>query len=621
MDEQTLERMDAGNSMNRGGIDACPTGTRLMPPKIDVGDELVLPLNKRVVTQFSTDAAGGKELHLYYGEKEIVFDDPKLFGFGEALAKQERFPAGTATTWGNGYDWPQVSELLEQLIDEGVLQHANSNQCAPAVTEDKYQLSPLPPAPCETPRSWLECKSLTRELTGQAVETGYLEMIIPVFRVAHIAMDADGRQVGEANVFPGPLRVDVPTLWRTCPHTGSRYKSEQPMNVSALKSMRQHWNAMLSVLHIIREYYLHRFPRKRPGLTVGDLERLSTLVLAIPAYLMMRKEGRVANGQLHPVLSSMFRVTDGLRLAMHQMLFIPAIEQTLAPDTTMTGAEIFAYAERNHSFFSQFGVCAGPKAMIDEFLGVLVDGNKVANDTLDTLDPAVQEVLDELDSAFTYGLYGLQVNALVFSLWPTMGRTYERLKAELDAWSGAQSDTFTALRERIAKNMANVQTTDIFSREERRTNSERAYAESYAQCANALDSKAKYGTLEECVISNYAQQCAAAEKRLYSILSRRFGIEGTDDRSLRNVITCLLGYLCKEQAILRAANQIQQRINNLLGRDQPTQAITAAALDIYGQLQESVATVPYLVRELEEVLEMRVQVTRDNIEIIERLVA
>ena len=38
---------------------------------------------------------------------------------------------------------------------------------------------------------------------------------------------------------------------------------------------------------------------------------------------------RVENGHLHPVLSSMFRVTDGVRMAMHQMLFSPIYEPTL----------------------------------------------------------------------------------------------------------------------------------------------------------------------------------------------------------------------------------------------------------------------------------------------------
>jgi hypothetical protein len=67
------------------------------------------------------------------------------------------------------------------------------------------------------------------------LELAYLELVIPIFRVAHIAIDEDGRQVGEANFFPKPLRLDIPTEWRTCHYPGTRYQS-QPMNVTALKS-------------------------------------------------------------------------------------------------------------------------------------------------------------------------------------------------------------------------------------------------------------------------------------------------------------------------------------------------------------------------------------------------
>ena len=40
-----------------------------------------------------------------------------------------------------------------------------------------------------------------------------------MFRVAHIALDAEGRQVSEANVFPPALRLDVDTEWRPVPVT------------------------------------------------------------------------------------------------------------------------------------------------------------------------------------------------------------------------------------------------------------------------------------------------------------------------------------------------------------------------------------------------------------------
>ena len=100
------------------------------------------------------------------------------------------------------------------------------------------------------------------------------------------------------NVFPKPLRLDIPTEWRTCPHPGSRFQQELPMNVTALKSMRAYWQPMLVALRRIREAYLRRVPQDRDGWTVGSLERLSSLILTVPAYVLMRSHPVVANGQL-----------------------------------------------------------------------------------------------------------------------------------------------------------------------------------------------------------------------------------------------------------------------------------------------------------------------------------
>ena len=79
-------------------------------------DELIFPKHKRAFVQYMTGESGATELRLYYGDKEISFDEPELFEFGEGLARQPRFLAGTATTWGKDYEWSRIRELLEQLI-------------------------------------------------------------------------------------------------------------------------------------------------------------------------------------------------------------------------------------------------------------------------------------------------------------------------------------------------------------------------------------------------------------------------------------------------------------------------------------------------------------------------
>jgi hypothetical protein len=91
---------------------------------VGADDELVLSMHLRVSTQYVRDAYGTTELRLSFRGKEISFDEPQLFGFGETLAGQSRFIARNAMQWGKGLSWLRVQGLLEQLIEEGLLQFA-----------------------------------------------------------------------------------------------------------------------------------------------------------------------------------------------------------------------------------------------------------------------------------------------------------------------------------------------------------------------------------------------------------------------------------------------------------------------------------------------------------------
>lgn len=585
--------------------------------RIEPHDQLFLPLNKRVVVQYAAGESGQRELHLYCGPKEVIFDEPELFGFGETLAKHASFIAGAAVEWTQGYDWPRVRELLEQMVDEGVLLHgAEGAEGLPSGPEGKDQPSPLPPAPSDRPRTWDECEAITRELTGRALEPGYLELVVPVFRVAHIALDADGRQVGEANVFPRPLRVEVPTRWRTCIYPGSRYLDDKPMNVSALKAMRAHWPQAMAALLRIRDAYLERFPAARSGLTLGDVERLSTLVLAVATYPLVKKDGRVPNGQLDPVLSAMFRVTDGLRMTTHQMLFVPVAEATMSPDMQVSAAEIHAYAERNYSLHSAQGVCAGPTALIDQFLRVVVEGADREQFAAVQFAPAVQDALADMKPAFDYGLLGLQAFAVVFSLWPIMTRAYARMAQVVQEWVGPRTPALDQLGAYLTDKAEVLRNETFHATEEWRANRERVYADIYAQCAAGLGDPVRQ-PLPERISGRLTEQHPAAAETLRQLLGRHCGSpEAGDPGSCDWLVDTLMHCFVRTQQVLQLATEIQERINTLLGRAQPKRPFSATDVDIHVLLQgEEARRLPHLLDELERLLGFRVTITRDRLEI------
>ncbi len=586
----------------------CPFDHGLQPD-----DELALPWHRRAVVQRATQADGRTELTLYLGDKDVSFDEPDLFGFGESIVARGRFRAAEATRWVPTRPWSELRGLLQTLLDEGILVSADAlpEDTGPA---DGDRPAPLPPGPNTRPRDWRDSAALMHELTGRALEPGWLELVVPVFRVAHMALDADGRQVGESNVFPPALRMDIATRWRTCIYPGTRHRNARPMNVTALKAMRAHWPQMMAALRVVRAAYLRRFPRLQGGWTVGHLERLATAVLAVPSYALMKATDPVPGGALHPALSSLFRVTDGLRMVMHQMLFVPIAEPTLAPEAPMDAARILAYAERNHSFDSEHGVCAGPQGLVAEFLAVLVDGVPPDGPS-PALEPAVAAALADVEPAIDYALTGLQAYAAVFSLWPRMTRAYETLLPRLADWAGAapHRPALQAWHTRLEGHVKAVQQATYLAQESWRADRERVYADMHDQCARGLkrDDAPLASRLQPTAGRAAAMQVALDAALRQGLAGGEAGTPAEADARAA-VAAHLAAYLADEQALLGVAVEVQSRINALLGRAAPVRPFDAADIDLHNRLQGAAARrLPDLVAELSEVLGLPIHLDAD----------
>lgn len=581
-------------------------------------DELVLPLHQRVVMQYLEVEGGQRELHLFYGDKQITFDEAAWFGFGEGLARHARFVAAMALHWSPAHTWPEVRALLEQLLAEGVLRLAADGP-APEASLGGAVASPLPVAPCPAHRPWREaCEELTLQLAGRPLERGWLELVLPIFRVAHTALDAEGRQVGEANVFPPALRTEVPTNWRTCIYPGTRFQVDRPMNVTALKAMRQHWPQMMAALAVVREAYLRRFPQARAGWTVGHLERLATAVLAVPSLQLMREDHPLPGGLLHPALSCLFRVTDGLRMTMHQMLFVPIGEPTLSPDAPMGAAEVLAYAERNYAFHSEHGVCAGPQAMIEEFLAVLIDGRTPRSAQAPVpFDPPVRDALGEVEAALDYALMGLQAYAAVFSMWPMMTRSYEQLAALAEAWSQNGGPAVQGLRDHLRSLLGQLHGSTFLATEAWRVDREGVYADMYAQCGRGLGRATATNELPRLLAPVRTGLHLQAERRLAEALEQGYGrADRWDNADLCRMVEALMDFLLRTQAVLRAAAEVQQRINRHLHRPAPRRVFSAADLDIHNLMQGSATRrLPYLPDEIERLLGVKITLDSHTLEV------
>lgn len=561
-------------------------------------DEFIFRLAKSAVLQV---LPGSSELTLFHGDKEISFETPGQIAFAQGLAKQRRFRAGDALGW-TDLAWPEIASMIEDLAGARVLVRADEDDGDAAIEREEHP-SPLPPAIADRPRSWRE-PGLMRELTGRDLDRGYIEAVVPIFRVAHPCLDGEGRQVGEGNVFPKALRLDVPTQWRTCTYGGTRYQPDRPMNVAALKAMRTHWPEMMLVLREMRAAYFRRFPDAAAGWTVGHAERLATLVLALPSYLAMREAGATP-AALHPVLSNVFRVTDGLRMALHQMMFVPFAEAMLDATAPVSAAEIFAYAERNYSFHSEHGVCAGPQFMIEEFLAVLIEGAAPKAGWPATVDPDVAQALESIEPAIDYGLLGLKSFAASFSLWPAMARAYAQIAEALAQDAVADGAVVSAFEEHRRRMTAHSYLGD----ESRRRHRETVYAQLWSSCSSAV----RAARPRPAFLAERETPDARAEsaRRIHALIEDRVG-----SQAAAAVAAAIAAFLARGQAIVRAAEANQSEINRLLGRPAPRHALTLHDLDLHMQLIGGQArSLPFLPDELNRLFGLAIDADATGIHI------
>ncbi len=553
-------------------------------------DVLTLPAHKQGIIHRSVDEFGNAELTLLYGTKEIIFDDPSLFGFAEGLIRQSHFTGKEAVSWAEGKTWSDIQPLLEALLDGGILVRGELSD------KDTAQVglcpAPLPAGTCPFARNWSEGGKLMAELTGRELEIGHLEQVVPIFRIAHAALDTDGRQVGEANVFPKALRLNIPTQWAACNYRGTRYQTGKPMNVTALRTMRANWPQMMAILPRVRAAYLERFPAARLGWTVGHIERLATCVLALPTMMLMRAENPIDTGLLHPALSSVFRVTDGLRMVMHQMLFVPVGEPALDPDAPMDASEILSYADRNYSFHSEHGVCAGPPQMIREFLAAILDGQLPKSVAAVSFDPQVEDALANLDLALDYAMAGLQVYGSIFSIWPAMMRCYAELAIAFED---------TEYGPRFAQHVDRLERATYLGTEERRKHREIVYNDMHSQCTFGLSGQIPSRELS----SRVTDALLVGNADLVDRLSLKVPEEAAHS---------IARFALSVSILLTVAAEAQGTINAMLARRQPSTATSLTDIDLHNILQGSdVRHIPLLTDELREVFGLSIDITREGI--------
>jgi hypothetical protein len=534
-----------------------------------------------------------------------------MFAFGEQLAAVPSFTGELAVTWGSDYTWDELSPLLEALLAEGILQRGDGVE---DTRPGGLAPSPLPPSECPMFRTWSapECEGITLDLGNRAVEIGWLEAVLPVYRVAHSALDADDRQVGEANVYPPRLRLERDTEWRVCQYPGSRYRDVMPMNVTALKAMIKHWKPMMTTILEVSRALRERFG-PRDQWTIGELHILSCVVLALPAYQLMKHGGSSPQPAVHPVLSSMFRITDGIRMTTDHMLF--SIEENRAAAEPMTAGEMFLQSEQRGLLVNSTGVCAGPNHLIQEFLSTVIDGVTAENVEGRELPAEVQALIDELPAALDYGLYGMQSWGVSLSVYLDMTRAMQSLFEVLEGPNAAGDPAAAKLLARLRADIRIHDKMQITLDNDRDIHL-KMYQNAYEGSRQASRTPIGKPTIAEAIEPvPFGSSHHAALEQLRHALASQFARPQLADQVAR----VLIDYARAEQAILTSTTEIQGAINKLLDRPAASRPLHCRDFLVYWAMGTKRSVVwPYLFNSLDQELGIYVDPTANAIEIAVR---
>jgi hypothetical protein len=575
---------------------------------VDPQETLFVSARKRFVPVYGSNEEGVRALVLYCGRQEISFDEPELFPWAETLARQESFAAGSAVTWTHEpLEWPRVQGLLDSLLEAGILARTPQTIASPALHHPLYLefLEAEEARPVVSgPRTWNpDPGPVLREIVGRELELGYLEAVMPPHRLAHIALDREGRQVGEMNAFPDPLRLKIPTEWKPCGYAGTRYRDPMPMNMTALRSMLAHWTPVLRATLLFREEFLRRYPRLPDGRwRLGEVHFASSGILALVSLQVMRWKSPVQNGDLDPVLSSLFRVIDGVRMVSAHMLDL--YERPMVHDTPVGPRDITGAAEREDQYRGGRGVCAGPQNMIDELVATLMDGKPVDGPALEA--PWVADMPLALD----YALRGLQVYSIMMTVWVKMGLAYTRIHEALERAPGLTAGALGKLRKAVARDWERV----VVGRNNlavQRDFSEPFYRRMFHHAQRGVRglSEARDLAIELTPPEGLLGDSAAAALGELFASTEEPALAAVNGPVLGEIAGYVVEYLRFERTALGAITAVQREINDLLGRPQPSGPLTGSQLAIFHLLRRQTPGVGayYLLDTVLETLEVAVE--------------
>jgi len=173
-----------------------------------------------------------------------------------------------------------------------------------------------------------------------------------------------GRQLGEENTRPFALNHHIAAETIACKYAGSRMGRD--INMSALRTAMQNFDAAAAITLAVRDYHLGRLPAShRVG--IWDLYILARASIALVAYQKRFARQAETSPKVSDALTSQYQFISGVFMICRHMM--EHGDPAIAGNDPIGAEALYDYADAHGIFISFNGMaCAGSTKKIHEFL-------------------------------------------------------------------------------------------------------------------------------------------------------------------------------------------------------------------------------------------------------------
>jgi hypothetical protein len=224
--------------------------------------------------------------------------------------------------------------------------------------------------------------------------------------------DTEDRPIREGRT-PRELLREGEIEYRQCPYSGSRYMSEKPMNMSALRQTSAHWDEVIDAVAFLRNAYAEASGAYRAD--VLDIWRVGQIGSSLPWFFILRE------GTTCPAYAAaLAKATLGIGIWGWRVFVKMLAERTLVP--RFTSQRMLETAEETETLISDYEVCAASDKMMLKFFDAYT-----AESVTVTGAGEVTKLAERRDEILRFGAHYVAFKQWIWLYWLARRALYEEL--------------------------------------------------------------------------------------------------------------------------------------------------------------------------------------------------